>query len=415
MRGPQPEFKVEMSSRQHKFLHRQLRSRQVSRGRAVRIRIVELARQGLSNTEIAWRTDTAVVTVRLWRRWWCEAQPRLDEAEVAGATQRELSAMLLAVFDDAPRPGAPVKFTPEQLTHVFAIACEDPAESGRPISQWTGRELADELVKRGIVKAISGRHVSRLLDEADLQPHRTRYWLTPPDDPDLDAKIKAICEVYRTAPERAQAGERTLSTDEMCGIQAVERVAPDLPMKAGRVRRIEFKYDRHGTQTLIANFDVVVGRVVSPTCGETRTEADFAHHIERTLASDPATTRWHFVLDQLNTHMSETLVRFVAQRDQLKLDLGKKGKRGILKSMQSRAAFLSDPTHSVVFHYTPKHSSWLNQIEIWFSILVRKLLRRASFTSQADLKARVLAFIDYFNRTMAKPFKWTYSGKVLAA
>ena len=131
------------------------------------------------------------------------------------------------------------------------------------------------------------------------------------------------------------------------------------------------------------------------------------------IASDSATQRWHFVVDNLDTHRSASLVRLVARESGLELDLGEKGKRGILKNRQSRAAFLSKSSHRIVFHYTPKHTSWMNQVEIWLSILVRKLLRRGTFASVDDLKHQVLAFIDYYNRTMAKPFKWTYQGKVL--
>ena len=297
------------------------------------------------------------------------------------------------------------------------MACEPPEKSGRPITHWTAHELADEVVKRGIVASISTTQVGRYLREAALQPHKSRYWLntTEKDPVRFQEQVEAVCDTYLAAPALERTRDtHTVCVDEMTGIQALERIAPTKSMIAGKPARIEFEYERHGTLTLIGNFRVTTGELIAPTIGPTRTEADFATHIEQTMATDPGAS-WVFVADNLNIHCSETLVGVVAEACGITEPLGKKGVRGVLRSVASRQVFLSEPSHRVRFVYTPKHSSWLNQIEVVFGVIMRKVVRRGSFTSVNDLRDKLVNFIDYFNRVFAHPFRWTYTGRPLMA
>lgn len=234
------------------------------------------------------------------------------------------------------------------------------------------------------------------------------------DREQFEEEVREVCKAYGEAEQKREQGVNTISTDEKTGIQALERAAEEKPMKPGMARRMEYEYIRHGTQALIASFEVAVGRVIKGSVVDERSEKEFTAHIAAVIATDPE-AGWIFILDQLNTHKSESLVTLVASECGITDDLGRKGKDGVLKNRQTRAEFLSDQSHRIRFIYTPKHASWLNQIEIWFSILVRRLLKRGSFKSVQELRQKIVAFIAYFNATMAKPFKWTYKGRPLVA
>lgn len=242
-------------------------------------------------------------------------------------------------------------------------------------------------------------------------------WLHTPieDEASFNAQVAALCQLYHDAAQLHDDGVHVISCDEKTGIQALERQIT--PMKVKQAERQDSSYVRHDTQCLIANFEVATGKIIAPTIGDTRTEDDFVRHIARTLDTDPD-AKWIFVADNLNTHQSEGLVQLVIKRLGLELsadDIGVKGKTGILQSMETRAKFLSDTCHNIQFVYTPKHASWLNQVEIWFGILVNRLLKRLSVKSTQELKNKILSFVTYFNETMAKAFKWTYKGRVLNA
>lgn len=316
--------KVQVTEKQSVLLRELAASRTVSKATSQRAAIVLRAFSKLENQDIAALVGLDRQQVGVWRRRWHDAWESLCVWECK--EPRRLREAILDILSDGLRTGAPPKFTPEQVAEIVAVACELPRLSGRPIQHWTHRELRDEVVKRKIVPEISVAQVGRFLLNAAMQPHRRKMWLnTREKDPvKFQREVEQVCQTYLEAPARAAAnGTHTVSVDEATALQAIERRAPDKPTQSGSVAKQEFEYTRHGTTTLTAGLDVVTGQIVSPTLEPTRTEPEFLQHLQRTVSGDPQ-GNWIFVVDCLNTHSSESLVKWVADACGLTDELGKK-------------------------------------------------------------------------------------------
>src|SRR5580658_6207911 len=316
--------KIIISERQQKLLEEFSKSRMIGKCIVQRATIILLGFTGMLNEEIALQVGLNRQQVGTWRRRWRDAWKALCVWECT--EPHRLREAILDALSDAPRPGTPATFNAEQVSQIVALACEPPKLSGRPIDHWTLRELRDEAIKRKIVADISVSQVGRFLQQAAVQPHRKKMWLntTEKDPQKFQAEVENVCRTYLEAPAKAAVdGTHTVSVDEATSLQAIERNAPDKPAQPDSVPKQEFEYTRHGTTTLTAGLDVVTGMIVCPTLEATRTEPEFVAHLARTVDTDPA-AEWIFVVDRLNTHLSESLVKFVAERCGLPDELGKK-------------------------------------------------------------------------------------------
>ena len=335
-------------------LERRVRAGTCPQREAKRARIILLAAQGVSSRRIAMEVGMHESHVAMWR-------------------QRFLADGLDGLADTA-RPGRPVTYGHDDRVMMAALAClqRDPDD---PVATWTYAELAEECHRHGI--AVSESQLWRILDDLDIKPHKVRGWLNRRDDPEFWDRVHDVCGLYLNGPENAIV----VSVDEKTGIQAKERVAATIPAAAGRAGRYEFEYRRHGTVSLLAAMNVHSGEVLGTDIAQNNsvTFTGFLEHIDGEV---PPSLDIHLVMDNGPSHTSKETRMWLAVHPRF------------------------------VAHYTPKHASWVNMVELFFSIITRKVLKRGNFSSRDDLVSKLMRYIVSYNET-AKPFAWTYSGQPL--
>lgn len=349
-----PRLRVELAPVEEAELQHRIRAGTTPQRDALRARIVLACAANADVSEVARGCGVSTKMVYRWR-----SRFRRDG---------------LDGLKDRPRPGGPITYGPMERLQIISLACE-PAAQQNGQNGWTTARLRETAIQRGIVASMSRSTVHRILNEADLKPHRTRQWVHSPD-PDFRRKVNEITRLYLDPP----AGAVVISVDEKTGMHARERKYPDKPPRPGQLARREFEYVRHGTQTLIAGFNVHTGEVTA-RCGKTRKAPDVLR-LMNDVARQYPDREVHVIWDNLNIHTKQ----------------------------QRWERFNRRHGNRFRFHYTPLHASWVNQIELWFSILAAKSLRHGSFASEKALREAVLSFVGYWNERLARPFRWTFKG-----
>ena len=296
-------------------------------------------------------------------------------------------------------------FPPSAQVDVVTIASSKPEDYQGTFTRWSLDDIAATLVNQHAEETMSRSTIWRVLNEADLKPHRSVYWLNS-HDPDFEAKARNICQLYVNALRYYEQGRLVICSDEKTGMQILERKHPTQLVLPGKPEKREQEYIRHGTRVLTGSFVVPTGQMLW-TLGETRKSKDFAAHLTKVKNALAKMQRYDWVVDNLNTHWSLDVCRVVAEWCQIPFVPAD------LRNGKQRRAFLSDPTHDHVFHFTPKHGSWLNQVELWFSVLARRFLKRGDFRSAAEFEAKLTAYLDDYNDHHAHPYRWTYTGQPL--
>src|SRR6266446_8375189 len=322
-----------------------------------------------------------------------------------GTWRRRYLGMGFAGLQDARRTGRPRAIAPPTRVQGISVASTLPHDHDRTVTRWTLKEIVATLLEALATDSISRSSIWRILHDVDLKPHKSAYWLNSHDE-DFDAKAQTICQLYAKALEAYQQGRLVICCDEKTGRQILERKAPTKPAQAGRRERREHEYIRHGTRVLINSLAVATGQIAW-TIGTTRKATDFVTHLQQASQRLPRMKRSDWVMDNFNTHWSLDICRLVARWCNVPFEPQK------LTKGPQRRAFLSDPSHWHVFHFTPKHGSWLNQAELFFGVLHRRFLVRGSFSSAKDFVRRLERFLKDYNARHAHPYRWTYTGEPL--